>query len=329
MPLSRGSIKRASTLYPRVLRAIKAALVLVAVACPVAAQELAFVTNQNSGDVSIIDLDALKEIARVDVAGSPAGVDVTSGAAYIVSPDTHSVTKLRLSDGAPQAQIELPGGPIGIATTPQRVFVTDFYNSRFWVIDADLTQVLDERLTSSAPAGIAVSVRHNLLVTADRDADAVSLFDLTTLDLRATVKVGTRPFAVTIDETSGLVFAANVGSDSVSVIAPETASIIETIPSGNRPYGVAFAGDKGFVTDQYADTITVFDRNTYKVLEKLGSSEYPEGVNPSLNGDRIIVANWFSNTLSVFDAKTHELIAEIETGDGPRAFGKFIARLEN
>lgn len=311
------------------MRAINAALIFVAAAFPAAAQEIAFVTNQNSGDVSIIDVDALAEIARVPVTGSPAGVDIVSGAAFVVSPDSKQLSKLRLTDGTVEAMIELPGGPIGVATTSERVFVTDFYNSRFWVLDSDLGGILEEHPTSSAPAGIAVSETHNLLVTADRDANAVSIFDLHTLKPRHTVTVGTRPFAVTVDEASGLIFAANVGSNSVSVVNPTTGLVVATIPSGNRPYGVAFAGQKGFVTDQYADTITVFDRENYKVLEKLDSGEYPEGIDTTQNEDRIVVANWFSNTLSVYDAQTHKLMGEIETGDGPRAFGKFIVRLED
>ena len=39
----------------------------------------------------------------------------------------------------------------------------------------------------------------------------------------------------------------------------------------------------------------------------------------------VVVANWFSNSVSVIDTKTLTVLSEIETGDGPRAFGHFIA----
>ncbi len=308
--------------------AIKA-LLLCIIAAPISAAEFAFVTNQNSDDVSIIDLTKLEEVKRVHVGGKPAGVDVTSGVAYIVSPDSKSVTKLSLKTGELLAKVSLPGGPIGVATAQGRVFVTDFYNARIWVLDAETLKVEKELATASAPAGIAVSERFDILVAADRDADAISIYTLTDLSLRYQTKVGVRPFAVTIHPDSGHIYAANVGSNSLSVVDHSTGEVVGTVPSGDRPYGVTFAQGKGFVTDQYADTLTIFDPISYKVLDTIDTGEYPEGIDVSHNGERIYVANWFSNALWVFDAKTNDLIAEIETGDGPRAFGKFVAQWED
>jgi YVTN family beta-propeller protein len=53
--------------------------------------------------------------------------------------------------------------------------------------------------------------------------------------------------------------------------------------------------------------------------------EYPEGIDASADGAHIYVANWFSNTLSVIDTVTLAVTGEATTGDGPRAFGQFIA----
>ena len=89
---------------------------------------------------------------------------------------------------------------------------------------------------------------------------------------------------------------------------------------------LAAAAGRGFVTDQYADTVTVFDAATLAPLATVEVGEYPEGIDTSPDGARVYVANWFSNTLSVIDAASLKVTAEIATGDGPRAFGEFVAR---
>ena len=53
--------------------------------------------------------------------------------------------------------------------------------------------------------------------------------------------------------------------------------------------------------------------------------EYPEGIDTTADGKFVVVANWASNTVSLIDTEKLEVTGEITTGDGPRAFGKFLA----
>lgn len=96
------------------------------------------------------------------------------------------------------------------------------------------------------------------------------------------------------------------------------------MPDGEGPYAVALAAGRGFVADQYADTVTVFDLDSHAVLARIDVGEYPEGIAANADGSRVYVANWFSNTLSVIDTANLEVVAEVPVGDGPRAFGAFI-----
>jgi YVTN family beta-propeller protein len=86
----------------------------------------------------------------------------------------------------------------------------------------------------------------------------------------------------------------------------------------------ALAGGRGFVSDQYSATVTVFDLATLMPVRSIETGYFPEGVAASADGRFVYVANWESNTLSVIDAEKLAVVAEIEVGDGPRAFGAFI-----
>ncbi|ARE39092.1 hypothetical protein RGUI_0951 [Rhodovulum sp. P5] len=294
-------------------------------AVPVAAGDLAYVTNQNSSDLSILDLDLRAEVERIAVPGKPAGVAAAQGGGFFtVSPDSKTVRRFD-AKGREVAQTVLDGGPIGIAVTRDIAFVSDWYNARIWLLDAETLTQTGTLATGSAPAGLAVSPDGRWLASADRDADQVSVFDLGTGALRHRVDVGTRPFGLAF-APDGRLFVGNVGTDDVTVLDAAKGQTLATIPVGARPYGVAFARGRAFVTNQYADTVSVIDLATLAPVTEIAVGEYPEGIDTASDGKTVVVANWFSNTVSLIDAERLTVTGEIATGDGPRSFGKFIAQ---
>ncbi|ODM45260.1 hypothetical protein A9320_11485 [Ruegeria sp. PBVC088] len=300
------------------------ALALLVLAGPALA-DTAFITCQNGEVLSVLDLDKGTERARWPLPGKPAGIAVGAGAVYTVSPDDKTVRRLSPETGEILARVTLDGGPIGVALDAARgrLFVSDWYNARIWVLDGKTLGVTAELTTGAAPAGLALSPDGALLASADRDADQVSLFDAETLAPLARVTVGTRPFGLRF-APDGRLFVGNVGSNDVTVIDAARAGVLATVPVGARPYGVGFARGRAFVTNQYADTVSVIALDTLAPEALISVGEYPEGIDTSADGQRILVANWFENTVSVIDAATLQVIAEIETGDGPRAFGTFV-----
>ncbi|HEV7438217.1 MAG TPA: YncE family protein, partial [Methylobacterium sp.] len=113
------------------------------------------------------------------------------------------------------------------------------------------------------------------------------------------------------------------GND-VSVIDVASGRETGRVRTGDRPYVVALAGGRGFVTNQYAGTVSVFDRATLKPVATIEVGDHPEGIAATPDGTRLYVANWGSNTLSVIDAATLAVLREIKVADGPRAFGDFL-----
>lgn len=299
------------------------ALALLGASALPASADRAFVTAQGGNAVSVIDLTTGQETQRITVPGGPAGVLVAADLArfFTVSPNDKTVRAFA-TDGTPLAEVTLDGAPIGIARHGARIFVSDWYNARIWVLRASDLGLETTLHTGAAPAGLAVSPDGRWLVSADRDADALSLFALPELEKRREIAVGVRPFAVSFD-AAGRIFAANVGSDSVSVIDPESGAVLAELPTGKRPYGVAFAAGRIFVSNQYADTISVFDAD-FTPRDTLDVGEYPEGIAAFDGGRKIAVANWFADTLSIIDAETLEVTQELPTAEGPRAFGPFI-----
>lgn len=302
-------------------------LLTVPTGAPALAGSFAFVTNQSSSDLSVLDLDGRREIRRIPVDGQPAGIAVSAAlnAFYTVSPDTKTVRRFSLSSCKILAQTEVPGGPVGIAAAPPAglVFVSDWYNARIFVLDAESLAAVGELETGGAPAGLVVAGDGSWLASADRDSNQVSIFDLPEMTLRARVTVGERPFGIAVDP-QGRIHVANVGSDDVTIIDPQSATVTATVPVGDRPYGIAFAGGHAFTTDQYSDTVSVYRLSDFERDATLEVGEAPEGIDVTPDGRLIVSTNWFSNTVSLIDPVTINVIGEIGTGDGPRAVGRFI-----
>lgn len=292
---------------------------------PLAAADLAYVTCQNGDALSVLDLAAGEEIARWSVPGKPAGVAASPGAIFTVAADGKTIRRHDPASGDVATSTMLEGGPIGIAHDADRgrLFVSDWYNARIWVLDDNSLSIKQELTVGAAPAGLAVSPDGRFLASADRDADQVSVFDAETLVLRHRADVGTRPFGLRF-APDGRLFVGNVGSNDLTVLDPDGGTVQDTVPVGERPYGVAFAMGRAFVTNQYADTVSVIDIATLAPVATLDTGEYPEGIDASGDGKQIIVANWFDNSVTIFDAETLFMVGEIEVCDGPRAFGAFI-----
>lgn len=305
------------------------ATALVAGSCwlsPATAGDLAFVTSQNGNMVSIIDLSDNGIIAQTALQDAPAPVayDPRAGRAYVIAADTGRLSVIDEA-GRITATRDLGEGAFGIATAPDGgLFVTDWFEAKLTRLSRDLT-TLWRVDTGNAPAGVAVSAEGDLVATADRDDNAVSIFDATTGRLlRKIATAGAHPFAVTFHD--GRLWTADVQGDVVSVIDPITGKLIGQVPTGSHPYGVAFAGGRGFVTNQYAGTLTVFDAKTLAVQAEIQIGDYPEGIATLPDDSGVVVANWDSDTVEVVDAESLTIRARIDVPAGPRAFGAFTGR---
>ena len=144
---------------------------------------------------------------------------------------------------------------------------------------------------------------------------------------RAIIKVGKRPFGITIDAEGRRAYTANVGSNDVSVIdiadgtrdrARARRACAPTRSHSRR----AAASSPTSMTAPSACSIS----RRLKPVKRINVGDYPEGIAATADGRRIIVANWESNSISVIDAAELKVTGEIKVGDGPRAFGMFLRR---
>jgi YVTN family beta-propeller protein len=306
---------------------IRATLALALfILCTAARADEAFVTNQSSDDLTIVDLATMKAVATLPIGGRPAGVAVAPDGlrACVTSPEGKFLSLIDARARRVVKKIPVEGGPLGVAFSPKGlIYVADMFGRRLIEIDPE-SEKRREVAIGSMPSGVAPTPDGRFVIVADRDDNALSIVDAASFTRVAVIPVGRHPFGVTVDAKGQRAYTANVESDDVSVVDLARRETIATITVGKRPYSVALAQGRGFVADQYGESVSVFDEATLKPISKVKVGEYPESVAASRDGHTIYVTNWFSNELWSIDAKSLNVLAKAATGDGPRAFGAFI-----
>lgn len=322
------------------------ALVIALALTPAAfvhAEPFAYITNQGSHDVSVIDLALQKVVATVPVGRSPAGVAASSrtGRVFVSNPDSKTISVIDMRTQQVVDTLEAGDGPVGIDVAPDgsHVYAADWYRDSLLVFDVRATaQALGQPNSGphapiasikvgKAPAGVAASDRADVVFVAERDDDSVALVDVSAHRVRTRVRVGSHPFALLFDAPRQRLYVLNVQSDDISVLDtrdPNRLEVVATIKVGKAPYGAALVADGMllYVTNQHDDTVSVIDASSLTLMRTLTGFSYPEGV--AAHGDQIYVVNWMNDNVSVLDARSGLTLRSIATGKNSRGFGAFI-----
>jgi len=309
---------------------------LLGTSLPGAAAPFAYITNQGSHDVSVIDLASRQVVATVAVGRSPAGVVAVSraGKVFVSNPDSRNISVIAMRGHRLVGTLEAGDGSVGLDASPDgtQLFAADWYANRLLVFDTLDTLAHRNPVASipvgHAPAGVAAHSDGNTVFVAERDDDSVAVVGVREGRVLSRVKVGSHPFALLFDAPRQRLYALNVQSDEVSVIdtSGDTRSLklIATLKVGKAPYGAALAhgGTLIYVTNQHDDSVSVIDAASLKVVRTLAGFGYPEGV--ASHGDKVYVVNWMDDNVSVLDAASGRELDRIATGKNSRGFGAFI-----
>ena len=184
--------------------------------------------------------------------------------AYVTSPEAKYVSVIDTVSRKVVSRITISDTPLGIAVDPGGgfIYVAGFYQPRLYKVDLTAGAIVASVLVGASPSGVALTPDGSLIVTADRDDDQISIIDAKTFTRKGTVKVGAHPFGVTIDPQGEHAYTANVEGNDVSVVDLAGCKLLGSVAVGKRPYAVALAKGRGFSTDQYGGTVSVFDLAT-------------------------------------------------------------------
>ncbi|HWM91014.1 MAG TPA: cytochrome D1 domain-containing protein [Thermoanaerobaculia bacterium] len=171
----------------------------------------------------------------------------------------------------------------------------------------------------------ASSLQAATLVVANKAEATVSLVDLASGKVAATLPVGNGPHEVAISGDGRLALIANYGTgpqpgSTLTLIDVPAAKVVKTIDLGEyrRPHGVTFLGnDRALVTVEANKALLEVDIEGGKVIRAIETGqEVSHMVAVAPDGSRAFVANIGSGSVTAIDLKAGKKIADVQTGAG-------------
>jgi YVTN family beta-propeller protein len=222
------------------------AMGLGSTASPAEAAPFAYVANDGSGTVSVIDTATNTVVATVPVRNNPTGVAVTpDGAhAYVANLLSNNVSVIATATnkvvGTP---IPVGTQPIAVAVTPDgtHAYVANAVSNTVSVIATATNMVVATVAVGANPTGVAIIPDGTHVYVANDGSNTVSVIDTATNMVVATVAAGTGgPTGVAITPDGKHAYVANFERGArlpcttgfVSVIATATNTVVKTIPVG-------------------------------------------------------------------------------------------------
>jgi YVTN family beta-propeller protein len=288
---------------------------------PTQAQPFAYVTNSNSGSVSVIATTTNTVVATVGVGDRPVAVGITpdGSRAYVANSNSNSVSVINTASNTVVATVAVESFPQGVAITPDgsRAYVTNTFSNSVSVINTASNTVVATVAVESDPDGVAITPDGSRVYVGNAGSNSVSVIDTASNTVVATVAVGNTPFGVAISPDGSRAYVENIWSDSVSVIDTASNIVIATIgmvqpvsaavtPDGTRVYVVSNSG-----------TVSVIDTASNTVIATVVIGPYPQAVAITPDGSHAYVASFDSNSIFVIDTATNTVTATVGVGAAP------------
>ena len=257
------------------------ATLFLAIFVPGAIAQYAYVTNETSNSVSVINTQSNR------VVGPPISVD---------------------------------GGPFSIAISPdgRSAYVASLGLGYVSVIDTRSGQVIGSSIpVGQYPDAIAINPDGTRAYVASMTG-TVSVIDTKTRSLVGSpISVGEQPEGIAVTPDGESVYVTNWISGNVSVIDAQTNEVASPpIDIGGHPSAIAISPDgKDAYVANWSGSVSVIDTT---INEAIGSpivvGEHPEGIAITPDGKSAYVVNHFSGTVSVIDTQTSKTGPEIAVG---------------
>jgi YVTN family beta-propeller protein len=305
-------------------------LTLTGAAAPVqAATYEIFVSNEKSGDVTVINGADFSVVATVPVGKRPRGIHA--------SPNGRTIY-VALS-GTPiesPPQIDAHGNPIfehKKSGDDDDDANADKAADGIAVLDVATRKLSTKLKAGSDPEEFALSKDGRHIYISNEDTKSATVIGIASAKVEHIIPVGTEPEGVSTAPDGKRFYVTCEAGGDIYVIDTGAYSVAAHFKVNGRPRSVAFlsAGGIGFIPSESAGELNVIDTVNAKVSQtiKLPAGSRPMSVRLSPDEKRLYVSNGRAGTISVFDTHTYELLDTIKVGTRPWGIavspdGKFL-----
>ncbi|MBI2687278.1 MAG: beta-propeller fold lactonase family protein [Acidobacteria bacterium] len=263
-----------------------------------------YVTNERSGDLSVIDSTTHEVVSTVPLGKRPRGIHA--------SPDGKLI------------YVALSGSPIaGPGVDESTLPPPDKSADGIGVYDVAQGKVVKMLNSGSDPEEFDISQDGKLLYVSNEDAAGVSILDLATEKIIATLPTGEEPEGVKVSPNGKFVFTTSEDAGTVYKIDAASAKVVSSLKVGRRPRTIACMPDNkmAWVNAENDGTVVYFDTEQSKVIETITLGETgvvkPMAVLLSKDAAKLFVSTGRGKKIFVLDTATRKVETSFEAGQRP------------
>lgn len=304
-----------------------------------------YVTNESSGDLSIIDGHTYEVTATVPLGKRPRGIQPAPDGHHLYialsgSPaappgtdesklpppdrtadgigvfDTKSRTVARVLRGVTDPE------QLAVSADGKRIYVASEDAGRAIVLDAKNGKRLAELDVGGEPEGTTLSPDGRYIYMTSEADHVVSVIDTSSDRVVGKVQVGLRPRSIAFSHDGRRAYVSGEGDGTITVIDTTARAALQTFHFENkaaRPMGLVVALDDQhlFVTTGRGGTLARIDLQPMQLSGELAVGPRPWGIAISPEGAILATANGPSNDITLIDAKQFAVIKKVAVGKGP------------
>jgi YVTN family beta-propeller protein len=300
-----------------------AAAILSACAGMALAAPLAYVPNEKSGTISVIDTGTDKVARTIGTGGKPRGVALSPDGATLYASDqaSNALLVVELVGGLVRDRIPLGESPEGIDLSRDGVLLAAASEATNGVI---LLETSGEHrkwtipVPGKNPEHTAFSPDGRWLLVGAEDGAQVDIIDVAQKKVVGSVAVGKRP--------RGIAYAPDGKTAWVACEIDGTLYSIDLASRKATPYkagpfsnGVTASPDgaKVYVSSGKGARVDVFDVGSKRFIASVPVGERPWNMAITPDGRKLYVANGRSGTVSVIDTATNKRVADVKVDELP------------
>lgn len=307
-------------------------------------REYAYVTNQGSSTLTVLDVVNVRLDRELPVAPNPIKVTAspTRNEVYVLSAGAPNgqgtVTVIDCGHNSVVAAIAVGRDPdsIFVDAKGKLAYVSNRGSNSVTVVDLDERRAVAQIGVGEAPDAAIVSPDGKTLVVANRGGDSVTLFDAETARLRDVIEGCPGAMSPVVLPDSSKVFVACSGGHQVMAIAlarPQSPTDVQPASDaqpdrlealmdvGRAPIHLALKPDGGevFVSNSLSDSVSEIYATTDEVGDTYMIGEDPVMGLVSRDNSLLYEANLQSPDVTVYSIDDGKRMGAVHVGDGPTA----------
>jgi len=275
-----------------------------------------FVSNEKSGDLTVIRGGDLKVVATIPVGKRPRGIHA--------SPDGKTVyVALSGTPVEPPPKLDASGNPVLLKnlTGDEDQAPADKSADGIGLVDSRQDKFVRKIPAGSDPEQFCLSPDGAKIYIANEDVSAATILDAATGKVVTFVPVSREPEGVGASPDGKFFYVTCETAGDVFAIDAKTYKVIGHLHVRPRPRSVAFLpdGSRAFIPSESVGELNVVDTTSQTLLKviTLPSHSRPQCVIVSPDGKKIYASTGRGGTICVLDAQTYEVLNTILVGKRP------------